>query len=83
LQVNIFAEVCIVILALQIVQIILSVAMITVILLQGNNSSVGSVFGGSGGFSRTRRGAEKVLYQSTIGLAIAFFLVSILIVVLG
>ena len=71
------------IVALQIVQIIISIAMITVILLQGNNSSVGSVFGGSGGVSRTRRGAEKVLYQATIGLAIAFFVVSVLIVVLG
>ncbi len=69
--------------ALQVIQIIISIAMIAVILLQGNNSSVGSVFGGSGGFSRTRRGAEKLLYQSTIGLAIAFFLVSVLIVVLG
>ena len=68
--------------ALQIVQIILSITMIAVILLQGNNSSVGSVFGGSGGFSRTRRGAEKVLYQATIGLAIAFFIVSIVIVIL-
>jgi len=72
-----------VLVALQIIQIILSVAMIVVILLQGNNSSVGSVFGGSGGFSRTRRGAEKVLYQSTIGLAIAFFVIAVLIVVLG
>lgn len=68
--------------ALQIVQIILSITMIAVILLQGNNSSVGSVFGGSGGFSRTRRGAEKVLYQATIGLAIAFFIVSIIIVII-
>ncbi len=71
------------VIALQIVQIILSVALIAVILLQGNNSSVGSVFGGTGGFSRTRRGAEKVLYQATIGLAIAFFAISVLIVVLG
>ncbi len=68
--------------ALQIIQIIISVAMITIILLQGSNSGVGSVFGGGGGVSRTRRGAEKLLYQATIGLAIAFFLVAILVVVL-
>ena len=68
--------------ALQIVQIIISVAIIAVILLQGNNSSVGSVFGGSGGVSRTRRGAEKLLFQATIGLSVLFFLVAIIMVVL-
>jgi len=68
--------------ALQIVQIILSIAMITVILLQGSNSNIGSVFGGGGGFSRTRRGAEKVFYQATIGLSVVFFAVAIIVVML-
>jgi len=56
--------------------------MITVTLLQGSNSNVGSVFGGGGGFSRTRRGAEKVLYQATIGLSVVFFAVAIIVVML-
>ena len=68
--------------ALQIVQIILSIALITIILVQGKGGGIGSVFGGSGGVYRTRRGAEKLLYQATIGLAIAFFLVSVVLVVL-
>jgi preprotein translocase subunit SecG len=68
--------------ALQIVQIIISVSLVTVILLQGGRGGLGSVFGGSGSVYRTRRGAEKLLFQVTIGLAAAFFLVSVIMVVL-
>ena len=59
---------------LQVVQIIVSLALIVVVVMQSQGSGVGSLFGGSdgGGVSRTRRGLEKTLYQLTIGLGIVF-----------
>ena len=63
--------------SLGIAQIIISVALITAILLQSKGTGLGSVFGGDGSVFRTRRGAEKGLFQLTIVLAVAFGLVSI------
>lgn len=71
------------IVALQVIQIILSVTLIGLILMQGKGGGMGSIFGGDGGVYHTRRGVEKLMYQVTIGLSIIFFLVSISIVVLG
>lgn len=68
--------------ALYVVQIIISVTLVTIILLQGKGSGIGSTFGGSGGIYRTRRGVEKLLFQVTIGLAILFFFISLFIVAL-
>ncbi len=62
----------------EIAQIIISVALIGAILLQAKGSGLGSVFGGDGSVFRTRRGAEKGLFQLTIILAIFFGLLSIL-----
>jgi len=58
------------------VQIILSALLIGAILLQARGSSVGGAFGGSdmGTTFYTRRGAEKILFQATIGLGIVFVL---------
>jgi len=66
--------------SLQVIQIILSIALIALVLLQAKGSGLGGMFGGDGGVYRTRRGIEKTLYQATIGLGIVFFLVSLLIV---
>jgi len=55
-------------------QIILSVLLVTVILLQQTGAGLGGAFGGadtSSGF-HTRRGAEKVLFNLTIIIAILF-----------
>jgi preprotein translocase subunit SecG len=38
---------------------------------------LGGIFGGEGGVYRTRRGVEKTLFNVTIGLAVAFFVISI------
>jgi len=70
------------IVALQIVQIIISITLIALVLLQGKSGGLGGIFGGDGGVYRTRRGVEKLVFQATIGVSAAFFLVSILIVVL-
>ncbi len=63
--------------ALQIIQIILSVAMVVVIILQARGLGLGSLFGGgdSGmGITKTRRGLERTLFQITIILGALFLL---------
>ena len=64
--------------AMQIIMIILSITLTTLVLLQSKGGGLGSIFGGDGGVYRTRRGVEKTLYQATIGLTIVFFVVSLL-----
>lgn len=63
------------------IQIIVSVSLITVILLQGKGSGLGGIFGGDSSIYKTRRGVEKTLHQATIGLSALFFGISILSVV--
>ena len=66
--------------ALQIAQIIISIAMIILIVLQGKGSGMSGLFGGDGGtgIAKTRRGLEKTLFQLTVGLAIAFLSLAII-----
>lgn len=59
-------------------QIVIAIALITVVLLQSRNSGgIGGIFGGDQGIFRTRRGVEKTLFNFTIILAVAFVIVSI------
>ena len=62
--------------ALEIAQIIVSVALIISILLQARGASLGSVFGGTGAVFKTRRGIDKLLFNSTIVFAVLFTLLS-------
>ncbi len=57
---------------LAIIQIIVSILLIITILLQQRGSGLGAAFGGSENIYRTKRGAEKSIFISTIILAIAF-----------
>ena len=59
-------------------QILVSVALTVVVLLQAKGSDVGGIFGGgtSQGSFRTRRGIEKTLFQMTIVLAVVFLVIS-------
>ena len=68
--------------AIQVVQIIVSIAIITLVLLQAKGSGLGGIFGGDGGVYRTKRGVEKTMYQATIGLSIFFFLISLAAVII-
>lgn len=61
---------------LSIAQIILSIILIVAILIQNSESGLGSAFGGDDGVKTTRRGAEKVIFRSTIFIAIAFVVLS-------
>ncbi len=59
------------------IQIIISVLLVTVILLQVRGQG-GGLFGAAEGSYRTRRGLEKALFQFTIFLAVAFLATSII-----
>ena len=69
--------------ALEIVQIIISITLITLVLLQGKSGGLGGIFGSdSGGVYKTRRGVEKLLFQATIGVAILFMLLSLVVIMI-
>ncbi|MGE0600441.1 MAG: preprotein translocase subunit SecG [Dehalococcoidia bacterium] len=65
---------------LNILQIVISVILITVVLLQVKGSGFGAALGGMSGGSvyRTKRGLERTLFQATILLVCAFVLISFL-----
>lgn len=58
---------------IKIVQVIISILLIIVILLQNKGAALGGVFGGSGTVFLTKRGIEKKLFILTIILAVLFF----------
>ena len=64
--------------ALNIVQIVLSIALILVILLQVRGGGLGGIFGQADTVYRSRRGLEKTLFQLTILLVVLFIVTSIL-----
>jgi preprotein translocase subunit SecG len=68
---------------LNLAQIVIAVALTTVIMLQTKGAALGGVFGGSdSAVYKTRRGVEKTIFNVTIGLAVLFFIVAILHVML-
>lgn len=58
-------------------QILISVALIAAIVIQAKGTGLGSAWGGTGEFYRSKRGVEKILFIATIVLAALFFLTSI------
>jgi preprotein translocase subunit SecG len=64
---------------LNIAQIIVSVALTAVILLQTKGGGMGGLFGGTEtAVYKTRRGVERTIFNITIGLSIAFFVITVL-----
>lgn len=63
--------------ALDIIQVIIALALIIVILLQNRGTGLGAAFGGEGNVYRSRRSFEKVLFQATIVLAVAFIVITL------
>ncbi|MEM9950641.1 MAG: preprotein translocase subunit SecG [Chloroflexota bacterium] len=68
---------------LQIFSIIVSIALIALIMLQVKGGALGNLLGGDsgGGFTHTRRGLEKTLFQITVYLSIVFMAISLFSVV--
>jgi len=68
---------------MQVAQIILSIAVIFVVLIQNKNVTLNlsSMSGGMG--SVTKRGSEKVLHNATIVIGIAFVVNSLLLFVVS
>ena len=63
---------------LNIVQIVISISLILVILVQAKGTGLGRTFGSGGGTSFSRRGLEKLIFRSTFVLVGLFLAISIL-----
>lgn len=63
--------------AFYIAQILICISLIIVVVMQARSAGMQSRDAGS--FSRTRRGLEKTLYQTTIVLSVVFLLLALLI----
>jgi len=63
---------------LNIVQIVLSVALVLAILVQVRGGGLGGIFGQADTVFRTRRGVERTLFRITLVLIVLFIIVSIL-----
>ena len=63
---------------LNVTQIVLSVALVLVILLQVRGGGLGGIFGQADSVFRTRRGLERRLFQLTIALVVLFIIFSII-----
>ena len=61
-----------------IAQIVVSILLITLIILQAKGVGLGRTFGGAGDFYKSRRGVEKIVFNLTVVLLITFLVTSIL-----
>jgi len=68
---------------LSVAQIVLSIALILIILLQVRGGGLGGIFGQPDAVYRTKRGVEKTLFQLTIALVVIFIILALISVRLG
>lgn len=68
---------------LNIVQILVSVVLIIVVLLQSKGEAFSGTFSTDSSVFRTRRGVEKTLFDFTLILAAVFVVISIASVIVG
>ena len=61
-----------------VVQIIISVALIILVLLQSRGEGFNATFSADSSIFRTRRGVEKTLFQLTIVVGVVWVLMSII-----
>ena len=64
--------------ALSVTQIVISIVLILVILLQVKGGGLGGIFGQADSVFRTRRGLERRLFQLTIILVVLFLITAII-----
>lgn len=68
---------------LKAIQIVISISMVVIILMQTRSAGMGNIFGGGGGSSfKSRRGTEAMLFNGTIVLGVFFAVNSIAIALL-
>lgn len=63
--------------AFSVSQIIISIMLVTLILLQAQGTGLGNTWGGGGETYHTRKGVEKIVFIATIIGIISFVLLSI------
>lgn len=63
--------------ALFLALIIVSIALIVAVMIQGRGSLSGGIFGGDSMYT-SRRGAERTLFNATIGLSVVFVLLNLI-----
>mgnify|MGYP001051154601 CR=1 FL=1 len=63
--------------AYSVAQIILSILLVVLILLQAQGTGLGSTWGGGGETYHTRKGVEKIIFVATIVAIFIFVLLSI------
>lgn len=68
---------------LKVAQVVVSVLLIGSILLQARGAGLGGLLGGEGNVYSTKRGAEKILFVSTIILSAAFLGLALLSVLIA
>lgn len=61
---------------LDLLQILLSIFLITVITLQAKGTGLGAGFGGGAGSYHTKRGAEKALFAATVIGSLVFVILA-------
>jgi protein translocase SecG subunit len=64
-----------------IITVISAILMVLCILIQNRGQSLGVSFGGDSSYYRSKRGAEAVIYNATIVLAVIFVLSIVLSVI--
>jgi preprotein translocase subunit SecG len=68
----------------KVLQIVVSILFILTVLIQQRSSGLSSTFGGqSGAVQSTKRGAEKVVFNASIILAVLFVTLSLAFVFIG
>lgn len=63
---------------LLILNILVSIAIVALILVQGRGAGLGSAWGGGGEMYQTRRGVEKVTLRLTAVMIVVFLIISVL-----
>lgn len=68
--------------AIYIALILISIGLTAAVILQAKGSGLGGIFGGSDAVYKSRRGVEKTLLQLTIVLAVLFFVLDLMAVII-
>ena len=63
-------------------QIVIAITLTVLVLLQSRNAGLSNMFGGGDmGVAKTRRGAEKTMFNATIVLGVIFLLLALVTVI--